>query len=346
MPRIARPSPPKLIVTRRLPAAVEARMAELFEAEFNRDDHPFTAAELVAAAGRTDVFVPTVTDVIDAQVIAGAGDRLRLIANFGAGTDHLDLAAAAARGIIVTNTPGVLTEDTADLVMALILAVPRRLAEGEKLLRSGEWRGWSPTGLVGHSVTGKALGILGMGRIGRAVAKRARACGFSIHYHNRERLPARAERAVGARYWPRLDDMLQAIDVLTINAPHTAETHHIIDTRRLSLMKRDAYLINAARGAIVDQDALVEALETGIISGAGLDVFPHEPEVHPRLLPLPNVVLLPHMGSATFEGRAAMGAKVIANIRAWADGHRPPDQVLEGWAQSPSPSGEGLERGA
>ena len=306
-------------------------MAELFDAEFNADDHAFTAAELIAASACADVLVPTVTDAIDAAVIEGAGERLQLIANFGVGTDHIDLKAARARDIVVTNTPGVLTEDTADLVMALILAVPRRLAEGEKLLRAGEWHGWSPTGLMGHSVTGKALAILGMGRIGRAVAKRARACGLSIHYHNRERLPERVERELGALYWSDLDAMLAAADVLTVNAPHTAETHHVIDARRLSLMKRDAYLINAARGAIIDQDALIEALEAGVISGAGLDVFPREPQVDPRLLRLPNVVLLPHMGSATFEGRTAMGDKVIANIRAWADGHRPPDQVLEGW---------------
>jgi glyoxylate reductase len=259
---------------------------------------------------------------VDGGLIAGAGERLQLIANFGAGTDHLDLAAARAKGIIVSNTPGVLTEDTADLVMALILAVPRRLAEGEKLLRAGQWTGWSPTGLQGHSVTGKKLGIFGMGRIGRAVATRARACGLSIHYHNRRRLPEGVEQELGARYWPDLDEMLSQIDIL----------HHAIDARRLSLMKRDAYVVNAARGDIVDQDALIDALGRGIISGAGLDVYPDEPDIDPRLLALSNVVLLPHMGSATFEGRVAMGDKVIANIRAWVDGHRPPDQVLEGWA--------------
>jgi glyoxylate reductase len=323
---------PKLIVTRRLPEKVEARMGELFDFDLNRDDHPFTREELAQAMQGCDVFVPTVTDRIDAELIGNAGERLQLIANFGAGTDHLDLAAARAMGIVVTNTPGVLTEDTADLVMALILSVPRRLAEGEKLLRAGQWTGWSPTSLQGHSVTGKALGIVGMGRIGRAVAKRARACGLSIHYHNRERLPDIVEDKLDARHWPDLDAMLGEIDILTINAPHTPETHHMIDARRLSLMKPDAYLINASRGAIVDQDALIDALETGILSGAGLDVFPNEPEVDPRLIPLSNVVLLPHMGSATFEGREAMGNKVIANIRAWSDGHRPPDQVLEGWA--------------
>jgi glyoxylate reductase len=327
-----RPARPKVIVTRRLPEAVEARMRDLFEVQLNADDRPFDRAALVEAVRDTDVLVPTVTDTIDAELLARAGARLRLIANFGAGTDHLDLAAARSRGIIVTNTPGVLTEDTADLVMALILAVPRRLAEGEKILRAGEWTGWSPTSLMGHSVTGKKLGILGMGRIGRAVALRARACGLTIHYHNRERMPEAAERDLGALYWSDLDAMLAEIDVLTINAPYSRETHHMIDARRLALMKPDAYLINAARGAIVDQDALIEALQNKVISGAGLDVFPREPEVDPRLLPLPNVVLLPHMGSATFEGRAAMGTKVIANIRTWADGHRPPDQVLEGWA--------------
>ena len=307
-------------------------MTELFDVRLNRDDHAFSRDGLAAALRECDVFVPTVTDRVDGDLIRGAGERLQLIANFGAGTDHLDLAAAREKGIIVSNTPGVLTEDTADLVMALILAVPRRLAEGEKLLRAGQWTGWSPTGLQGHSVTGKKLGIYGMGRIGRAVAVRARACGLSIHYHNRRRLPEGVEQELGACYWHDLDEMLAEIDILTINSPHTPQTHHAIDAGRLSLMKRDAYLVNAARGGIVDQEALIEALAGGVISGAGLDVYPEEPEIDARLLGLSNVVLLPHMGSATFEGRVAMGNKVIANIRAWADGHRPPDQVLEGWA--------------
>lgn len=325
------PARPKVIVTRRLPEPVEARMAELFDAEFNTEDHPLSQDQLADAVARADVLVPTVTDRVEPEIIAAAGPQLRLIANFGVGTDHLDLAAARARDILVSNTPGVLTEDTADLVMALILAVPRRLAEGQKLLRFGRWTGWAPTGLVGHSITGKKLGIIGMGRIGRAVAKRAHACKLSIHYHNRERLPANGEGRFDAIYWGDLDAMLREVDLLSINCPHTPETHHIIDQRRLSLMKPDAYLINTARGAIVDQDALIAALEANVISGAGLDVFPNEPEVDPRLLPLPNVILLPHMGSATFEGRIAMGDKVITNIRTWADGHRPPDQVLEGW---------------
>jgi glyoxylate reductase len=306
-------------------------MTELFDVRLNPGDQPLSRAELTASLLDCDVFVPTVTDRVDGDLIRAAGERLHLIANFGAGTDHLDLAAAREKGILVSNTPGVLTDDTADLVMALILAVPRRLAEGEKLLRAGKWTGWSPTGLQGHSITGKKLGIYGMGRIGRAIAVRARSCGLSIHYHNRRRLPDGVELELGARYWPDLDAMLAEVDILTVNSPHTPQTHHSVDARRLALMKPDSYLVNAARGGIVDQDALIEALSGGVISGAGLDVYPNEPEIDARLLGLRNVVLLPHMGSATFEGRVAMGDKVVANIRAWADGHSPPDQVLEGW---------------
>lgn len=321
---------PKVIVTRRLPAAVEARMTDLFDTRLNDDDRPLGRADLAAAMQACDILVPTLTDRIDGGLIREAGERLRLIANFGAGTDHIDLAAARARNIVVTNTPGVLTDDTADLVMALILSVPRRLGEGEKLLRAGQWTGWAPVGLQGHSLTGKALGIVGMGRIGRAVAVRARACGLSIHYHNRRPLPEAVERELSARYWSDLDAMLGAVDILTVNAPRSPETRHLIDARRLSLMKRDSCVINAARGDIIDQDALVEALRNGTIAGAGLDVYPNEPEVDQRLLGLPNVVLLPHMGSATIEGRVAMGNKVIANIRAWVEGNDPPDQVPEG----------------
>ena len=254
-----------------------------------------------------------------------------MIANFGVGTDHIDLAAARANGVVVTNTPGVLTDDTADLVMALILSVPRRLAEGEKLVRSGEWSGWAPTGMLGHRITGKRLGIVGMGRIGQAVATRARSFGLSVHYHNRERLPAAVEAAHEATWWPTLDAMLARVDIVSINCPHTPETHNLIDARALGVMQPHVYLINTSRGEIVDEAALADALVNGRLAGAGLDVFAHEPVVHPKLLDCANVVLTPHMGSGTFEGRQAMGEKVIANIRAWADGHRPPDQVLEGW---------------
>ena len=326
-----RPARPKVIVTRRLIPAVEARMAELFDAEFNVDDHPMSTDELAAAMARADVLVPTVTDPIDAPLIGRADERLQLIASYGAGVDHIDLKAARGKGIIVTNTPGVLTEDTADMTMALILSVPRRLAEGEKLIRSGTWSGWSPCGMLGHRVNGKTLGIIGMGRIGQAVARRAKAFGLAVHYHKRHRLPPQVEAELGAIWQPDLDTMLGAVDIVSIHCPHTAETHHLIDARRLALLGPQVYLINIARGEIIDENALIAALEKKKIAGAGLDVFEHEPAVDPRLLALDNVVLLPHMGSATFEGRTATGDKVIANIRAWADGHRPPDQVLEGW---------------
>jgi lactate dehydrogenase-like 2-hydroxyacid dehydrogenase len=277
------------------------------------------------------VLVPSVTDTIDAELIAAAGERLKLIANFGAGVNHIDLRAARARGIVVTNTPGVLTEDTADMTMALILAVPRRLAEGEKLVRSGQWKGWSPGGMLGHRIGGKTLGIVGMGRIGQAVARRARAFGLSIHYHNRHRLPEAIEAELGATFHPDLDTMLGQIDILTIHTPLNDTSRDLIDARRIGLLGPHVYLINASRGGIVDEAALVDALEGGRLAGAGLDVWRFEPQIDPRLLALPNVVMTPHMGSATFEGRQATGEKVIANIRFWADGHRPPDQVLEGW---------------
>ncbi|TRW14626.1 2-hydroxyacid dehydrogenase [Glacieibacterium frigidum] len=325
------PSRPVVRVTRRLPPAVEARMAELFDVTLNADDVPLDAAALCAGVAAATVLVPTVTDEIDAAVIAAAGPQLRLIANFGAGVDHIDLPAARARGIVVTNTPGVLTDDTAEMVFALILAVSRRTGEGEKLLRAGGWTGWAPTGMLGHRVRGKALGIVGMGRIGQAVAVRARAFGMAVHYHNRHRLPLGVEQELGATWAPDLHAMLGAVDIVSLNCPHTPATHHLIDAAALSRMKPDAYLINCARGDIVDEAALAAALASGKLAGAGLDVYAEEPRITPALLNLPGVVLLPHMGSATFEGRQAMGDKVIANIRAWSDGHRPPDQVLEGW---------------
>ncbi len=332
-PRMAeKRATPKVVVTRELPDTVMDRMEALFDATFNPADTPFTRDQLAAAMAEADVLVPAVTDEIDAALIAGAGERLRLIANFGAGVNHLDLKAARSRGIIVTNTPGVLTEDTADLTLALILSVPRRLAEGEKLVRSGAWTGWSPNGMLGHRIGGKALGIVGMGRIGQAVARRARAFGLSIHYHNRHRLPKLVEAELQAQHHPNLDEMLGAIDILTIHTPRNADSECLIDARRIALMGSHVYLINASRGGIVDEEALVEALEAGRLAGAGLDVWRHEPAIDPRLLALPNVVMTPHMGSATLEGRVASGERVIANIRAWADGHRPPDQVLEGWA--------------
>lgn len=329
MPQIARPARPRVFVTRTLPERVEARMAELFDVVLNRDDRPLDRAELAAGMTDCDVFVPTVTDDIDAGLIAGASERLRLIANYGAGYGHIDLAAARERGIPVSNTPGVLTDDTADMAMALILATPRRLVEGDKLVRAGEWAGWSPTSMRGHRLGGRKLGILGMGRIGQAVALRARAFGLSIHYHGRHRVPEVLEAQLGATFHPDLDTMLEAIDILTIHAPHTPATHRLIDARRLDLLGPHGWLINTARGDIVDPEALVQSLATGRIAGAGLDVYVDEPRVDPRLVPLDNVVLLPHLGSATFEARDEMGFKVVANIRAWVDGHRPPDQVFD-----------------
>jgi glyoxylate reductase len=318
----------RVAVSRRLPQAVETRMAELFDVQLNFADKAMSQEALAAAMQDVDVFVPTVTDVVDAALIEGAGPDLKLIANFGTGVDHIDLAAARKRGITVTNTPGVLTDDTADLVMALILSVPRRLSEGEKLVRAGEWAGWTPTGMLGHRIGGKRLGIVGMGRIGQAVAARARAFGLSIHYHNRHRLPKAVEGPLEATWWPTLEAMLERVDIVSLNCPETPETRYMINAERLRLMPPHAYLINVARGTLVDEAALVAALKMGSIAGAGLDVFEHEPSVSPELLKLPNVVLLPHMGSATFEGRQAMGEKVITNIRVFADGHRPPDQVL------------------
>ena len=326
-----RPARPKVIVTRELPDAVMDRLAALFDATLNVTDAPMDRDALAAAMADCDVLVPTVTDTIDGDLIAGAGERLKLIANYGAGVNHIDLKAARARRILVTNTPGVLTEDTADMTMALILSVPRRLAEGEKLVRSGAWTGWSPGGMLGHRIGGKALGIVGMGRIGQAVARRARAFGLSIHYHNRHRLPKVVEAELQAEWHPNLDELLGMADILTLHTPRNADSENLIDARRIALMKRSAYVINASRGGILDEDALVAALEGGRLAGAGLDVWAHEPQIDPRLLALPGVVMLPHMGSATYEGRLAMGDRVIANIRAWVDGHRPPDQVLDGW---------------
>ncbi|CAM8639494.1 D-glycerate dehydrogenase [Sphingobium sp.] len=331
MAKKQRPAKPRVIVTRRLPPNVEARMAELFDASFNVGDVAMNRTDLARAMAQCDVLVPCISDQIDAALLAAAPERLQLIASFGSGVDHIDLSAARAKGIIVTNTPGVLTEDTADMTMALILSVPRRLAEGEKLVRSGEWRGWSPSGMLGHRIGGKKLGIIGMGRIGRAVARRARAFGLSIAYHNRHRLPFEVEQELEAEWHGELDALLRASDIISIHCPLNADSRGVIDARRIGLMPPHAYLINTSRAEITDEQALIAALDDGRIAGAGFDVYTHEPAVDPRLLALANVVLLPHMGSATFEGRDATGARVIANIRTWVDGHRPPNQVLEGW---------------
>lgn len=317
-----------VVVTRRLPEPVETRLGELFNVKLNETDAPMSRAELAEAMKGADVLVPTLTDQIDQSLLAQAGDRLKLVANYGAGVDHIDVATARQRGVLVTNTPGVLTDDTADMTMALILAVPRRLKEGAAKMQAGEWEGWSPLGMIGHRVTGKRLGIVGMGRIGQAIAKRAKAFGMQIHYHNRKRLHADIEDGLEATYWESLDQMLARTDVISVNCPHTPATYHLLSARRLKLLKPTAYIVNTARGEIVDENALIRMLKAGEIAGAGLDVFENEAAVSPELRDLPNVMLLPHMGSATLEGRMEMGEKVLINIKTFADGHRPPDQVL------------------
>ncbi len=320
---------PLVVVTRKLPDVIETRMMELFDTRLNVTDDHMSHEDLVDAVKHTDVLVPTVTDRIDADVIANSGERLKLIASFGTGWDHIDLTAARERGIIVTNTPGVLTEDTADMTMALILAVPRRVTEGERVLRAGEWQGWGPTWMLGHRIWGKRLGIIGMGRIGTAVARRARAFGLSIHYHNRHRLDEATEAGLEATYWESLDQMLSRMDIISVNCPHTPATYHLLSARRLQLLQPQAFIVNTARGEVIDEDAMVRLLHDGRIAGAGLDVFEHEPAVNKKLLDMGNVVLLPHMGSATIEGRVNMGEKVLINIRTFVDGHKPPDRIID-----------------
>ncbi|RBO52085.1 D-glycerate dehydrogenase [Rhodovulum sp. BSW8] len=317
-----------VVVTRRLPEAVETRMKELFDVELNEADVKLTREQLVDAMRRADVLVPCVTDVIDQSMLAQAGDRLKLIANYGAGVDHLDVQTARQRGILVSNTPGVVTEDTADMTLALMLAVTRRIPEGLHVMQAGDWRGWAPTAFMGGRIGGRRLGILGMGRIGQAVARRARAFGMQIHYHNRKRLRPEIEAEFEATYWDSLDQMVSRMDVISVNCPHTPSTFHLMNARRLKLMKKDAVIVNTSRGEVIDENALTRMLRAGEIAGAGLDVFEHGHEINPRLRELPNVVLLPHMGSATIEGRSEMGEKVIINIKTFADGHRPPDLVV------------------
>jgi glyoxylate reductase len=318
----------KVVLTRRLPDAVETRMRELFDAELNLKDVPFDRAALVAAVKRAEVLVPTITDEIDADLIAQAGDQLKMIANFGAGVDHIDVDAAVGRGLIVTNTPGVLTEDTADLAMSLILAVSRRIVEGAQVIAEGKFEGWTPTWMCGRKLWGKRLGIVGMGRIGQALARRARAFGLQVHYHNRKAVSPRIEEELGATYWDDLDQMLSRMDLISLNCPATKDTHHLLDARRLALLQPHAILINTARGELIDEAALADAVARRGLAGVGLDVFENEPAIHPGLIGHANVVLLPHLGSATLEARQDMGDRVIANIMTFQNGHRPPDRVI------------------
>ena len=318
----------KVVLTRRLPDAVETRMRELFDAELNLSDRPMDRAALEAAVQRADVLVPTITDAVDATLIAGAGEQLKMIASFGAGVDHIDIEAAVGRGLIVTNTPGVLTEDTADLAMGLILAVSRRIVEGARVVADGGFEGWSPTWMTGRKLWGKRLGIVGMGRIGQALARRAKAFGMQVHYHNRKPVPTMIAEELGATYWDDLDQMLARMDLISLNCPATKETYHLISAERLAKLQPHVILINTARGELIDEAALADAIKARSIAGAGLDVFEHEPVVHPGLLGHANVVLLPHLGSATIEARQDMGDRVIGNILTFQNGHRPPDRVI------------------
>lgn len=321
-------SKPRVVVTRKLPDPIETRMMELFDVQLNLTDEAMSKADLIEAVKTADVLVPTVTDRIDAAILSQAAENLKLVANYGTGIDHIDLATARQRGITVTNTPDVLTEDTADMTMGLILAVSRRLTEGERRLRSGDWHGWAPTSMLGHRIYGKRLGIVGMGRIGQALARRARGFGLSIHYHNRHKLHEEVEQELEATHWESLDQMLARMDVISVNCPHTPATYHLLSARRLKLLQGHAVIVNTSRGEVIDENALTRMLVAGEIGGAGLDVFEHEPAVNPKLVALDNVVLLPHMGSATFEGRIDMGEKVLINIKTFIDGHNPPDRVL------------------
>ena len=317
-----------VVVTRRLPDVVETRLCELFSVTLRDDDKPMSREALAEAMKTADVLVSTITDQIDAALLAGAGENLRLIAQYGAGVDNIDVSTARQRGIQVSNTPGVTTDDTADMALALMLAVTRRIPEGIKVMQDGKWEGWSPTAMLGGRIGGRRIGILGMGRIGQAVAKRAAAFGMQIHYHNRKKLRPEQEEALEATYWESLDQMVARMDVVVVSCPHTPSTFHLMNARRLKLMKPDAVLVNVSRGEVVDENALTRMLRAGELAGAGLDVFENAHDINPRLRELPNVVLLPHMGSATIEGRVEMGEKVIINIKTFADGHRPPDLVV------------------
>ncbi len=321
-------SKPVVVLTRKLPESVETRMCELFDTRLNYEDTPMSSNQIIEAIQEADVLVPTITDRIDQSIINSAGNRLKLIANFGNGVDNIDVEAASQKGLTVTNTPKGLAEDTADMTMALILSVPRRLHEGIKAVNSGEWQGWSPNWMLGHRINGKRIGIIGLGRVGQAVARRAKAFGMQIHYHNRKRLHEDIEEEFEATYWESLDRMLTRMDVISVHCPHTPATFHLLSKRRLQLMKKDAFIVNTARGEVIDENALVDMLHNDQLAGAGLDVFEHAPNINPKLIESPHVVLLPHMGSATIEGRQEMGEQVIINIKSFIDGHRPPDKVI------------------
>ena len=319
---------PKVIVTRKLQDQVEKRMMELFNVDLSNAEYPVSRKELLSAIKEAHVLVPTIGDKIDASLLSAASSNLKLIANYGAGYDHIDIKTALQRGIIVTNTPSVLTTDTADMTMALILAIPRKLREGHEEMQSGTWKGWSPSAMIGMRITGKKLGILGMGRIGQAIAKRAKAFDLDINYHNRRRLHENIEKSLSATYWEDLEEMLATVDILVVSASLNQSSLYLLNSKYLGKMKPTAYLVNISRGEIIDQRALVRQLKDGRLGGAGLDVYDSEEVIGSDFKSLKNVFLLPHMGSSTLEGRVEMGEKVIINIKTYLDGHRPPDQIV------------------
>ena len=319
---------PKVIVTRKLQDQVEKRMMELFNVDLSNAEYPVSRKELLSAVKEAHVLVPTIGDKIDASLLSAASSNLKLIANYGAGYDHIDIKTALQRGIIVTNTPSVLTTDTADMTMALILAIPRKLREGHEEMQSGTWKGWSPSAMIGMRITGKKLGILGMGRIGQAIAKRAKAFDLGINYHNRRRLHENIEKSLSATYWEDLEEMLATVDILVVSASLNQSSLYLLNSKYLGKMKPTAYLVNISRGEIIDQRALVRQLKDGRLGGAGLDVYDSEEVIGSDFKSLKNVFLLPHMGSSTLEGRIEMGEKVIINIKTYLDGHRPPDQIV------------------
>ena len=318
----------KVIITRRLEDRVEKRMRELFNVNLSQAEYPISRQELLSSIKEADILVPTIGDKIDASILSAASSNLKLIANYGAGYDHIDIKTALQRGIIVTNTPSVLTTDTADMTMALVLAIPRKLREGHEEMQSGSWKGWSPSAMIGMRITGKKLGILGMGRIGQAIAKRAKAFDLDINYHNRRRLHQNIEEGLSATYWENLEEMLSTIDILVVSASLNPSSLYLLDAKCLGRMKQSAYLVNISRGEIIDQKALVRQLKEGRLGGAGLDVYDSEEIIGSDFKSLKNVFLLPHMGSSTLEGRIEMGEKVIINIKTFIDGHRPPDQIV------------------
>jgi len=324
--------PAKIFVTRRLPAPVEKRMSMLFDAKFNYNDAPLSKKEIIKGCQGRTAIVSTISDQLDANIIAELPNEVKLIAQFGNGVDNVDIKAAQERGITITNTPSVLTQDTADLAMALIMSVPRRIVEGATLVaRDGNWPGWSPNWMLGRRLGGKALGIIGLGRIGLAVAERAKAMGLKIHYYSRSRRPEQIEKKLDATYWSSLNQMLAEMDIISLHTPHTSETFGMLNKERLQLMKKGAFVVNVSRKELVDENALVKLIESGHLLGAGLDVFEDKDGVNPGLLALARenkVILTPHMASSTLEGRIEMGEIVILNIQVFMDSHKPPHRVL------------------